>query len=565
MNGFVEAAGAKKRPWIWAALALILALYVFSALRGGPIASFGTSADDALYFSSAKALASGQGYVLPGFPVHLRATKYPELYPLLLAGIWKIDPHFPGNVNLAVGLTLAFGCAALLFAFLLLRRWPGLGEWQVLGIVALCGFSHYFLRLSYEVGTEVPFTAFMLGSIWLAERRKWGRAGAFATGLLAGLSVGLRSLGIATIAGIGLFMLIRRDWRRLIWFSLAAAPLTLLCLWPALAAASHPTVSGTAASIRSSGWTQTLCYYCSYACNWRMNVSGPGALAAIVRLNLKEVVQEPGFFLFDPLGTRATLWSLVLVMLASVACYVGIARHVREAGWRPLLLVYLLSLPVIVPWPYTPERFLVSFMPLFFGGLWLEGQHFAGLVTGYFRAPHSSGERVVAGLLAAGGLAFVFAATANYVYAVPSLVAREASENRKGLADRAGAYAWIREHTPPNANVIAYEDGLLSLYTGRHSVVPIAWVTQGFYDGSSRYAENDARHLLDVARHIGAQYWLVTRQDYDLTDGVDRAILRQRQNQLLADAPVVYRNAESSAFIYDMAGLGNGDAVTSNR
>src|SRR5262249_4735789 len=44
--------------------------------------------DDAIYVSTAKALAEGEGYrqtFLPGAPPQ---TKYPPLYPALLAGVW---------------------------------------------------------------------------------------------------------------------------------------------------------------------------------------------------------------------------------------------------------------------------------------------------------------------------------------------------------------------------------------------------------------------------------------------------------------------------------------------
>ena len=76
-----------RNPWVWLALGFVLVLYVLSALRVDPMATFGSPGDDALYFASAKSLALGGGYVLPSFPVRLRATKYPELYPVLLANV----------------------------------------------------------------------------------------------------------------------------------------------------------------------------------------------------------------------------------------------------------------------------------------------------------------------------------------------------------------------------------------------------------------------------------------------------------------------------------------------
>ncbi len=571
--------GRRRRTWrVWATLGAVLILYIFGASRVHPIAAFGSHADDALYFASAKSLAQGHGYFLPGFPVRLRASKYPELYPLVLAGVWKIDPHFPSNVALAAGLTIAFGCAALLFIFLLLRRWPGLGNWQALGIVALCAFNVGFLELSAAVMTGIPFLAAMLGAIWLAEafagNAEKGSGSGFETqphrgqgisrggagwsavgaGLLAGLSVNLRSLGVAAVAGIGLALLLRREYRRFLWFSLAAAPLTLIALWPALTALLHPATAQPAVGLQSTGWSQTVCYYSSYACNWRMNVSSPAALKAVILTNLKLVIEAPGLLLLNPLRADGRVWSFVLISLASIGCYTGVVRYLREAGWRALPLVFAFYVLVILPWPYPIRRFILLFLPLFFGGLWLEGRHLAMLVARNFRRSHSLSERVAAGLLAAGGLALALTIVANYAYAMPSKLVSKASENRKILAAQRGAYRWLREHAAPDARVIAYEDGLLYLYTGHKSVVPIAWDTEGVYDGDRRFRRHDLANMADVAHHIRASYWLATPWDFNL-DGPERRVLLDRENQLLAAEPVAYQDAAGKVRLYGVSCL----------
>lgn len=546
----LQATARKENRWVWLALAAILVLYVFSALRVNPVATFGTSSDDALYFSSAKALAHGEGYILPSFPGGLRATKYPKLYPLLLAGVWKIDPHFPGNVKLAVALTLAFGCAALILIFLLLRRWPRVGDWPALAITILCAFSGYFLYLSACVRTEIPFTAVLLAAVWFAERR--GRATGFAAGVATGLAVGLRSLGVAAVAGIGLLMLAKRQYRRLAWFSAAALPLALLWMWPAIGAILRLTGAHGTVSPGNSGWTQTLCYYTSYACGWKMDVGGAATLAAVVLKNLKGVVQGPGLSLLTPVVPGGRLWDLALVSLLGIASYAGIIRHVRRTGWNTLATIFAFYLLVIVPWPWTPERFLVTFLPLFYGGLWLEGRHFAGLVVGHLRPAHTTAERLTAGLCAVAGLAVVAAIAVNYVHAIPADVAAVAAGNEQLLAAERGAYAWIRRHARPGAPIVAYEDGLLYLYTGHPSVLPIMAHTQDFYLGKASYAASDAARLPDVARHIGAGYWLQTTRDYALTDPLAYRVLQKRQRQLLADTPVVFASPGGIVKLHDV-------------
>lgn len=546
-------AGAARGVWIWPALGLVLALYVACAWRANPAVTFGTLQDDTLYFSSAKALAAGQGYILPNFPGRLSAAKYPELFPLLLAGIWKMDPHFPGNLNLAAALTLAFGVAALVIAFLMLRRWPGVGDWPALILTALCAFTAYFLYLSVGVMSDVPFMALTLAAAWLAQLSLESDSGAaaFAAGLVAGFSVGMRSLGIAAVAGIGLVMLAKRARRRLAWFCLAALPLTLLWLWPAARSIFNRSADPLAAYPAATGWGQTLCYYSSYGCNWRMNVTNLGALEAVGAVNLKGVVQQPGLYLLSPIAPSGLL-SLVLVTLLSVAAYVGIIRHWRQVGWQPIHAIFLLYVAFILPWPYTPDRFLMVFLPLFFGGLWLEGSRLAALVAARLKPGAPRGERVAAAALGLAALALGATIAANFLYATPKEISGVTRDRRTLLAAKQGAYDWIRQHASPDARIIAYEDGLAYLYTGRQSIRPIASLTQAFYMQDSRYAENDAAHLADVARHVSASFWLISPDDFALESPSDSRLLPAREKELLAGARAVYRSSEGSVALYDV-------------
>jgi len=56
-------------------LAVVVALYLSLVLHLHPTNFFGFSQDDTLYFSSAKAIAEGHGYILPSVPGTPPATK----------------------------------------------------------------------------------------------------------------------------------------------------------------------------------------------------------------------------------------------------------------------------------------------------------------------------------------------------------------------------------------------------------------------------------------------------------------------------------------------------------
>ncbi|HVB99351.1 MAG TPA: hypothetical protein VNJ12_08495 [Candidatus Dormibacteraeota bacterium] len=548
--------GRREHLWVWACLGLLLILYCFSVLRVGPVGFFGKYEDDTLYFSSARALATGQGYVLPGFPVHLRAHKYPELYPLVLAIVWKLDPHFPGNLNYAVGITIALGCLSLVMAFLILRRWPTLGNWPALLAVALVAFTSHFVILSAAVLSDIPFMALLLATIYLAEVSLSGRPTGFLSpigaGLLTGFTIGLRSLGIAAAAGIALTFLLKRRYRPLAWFCLAALPPTLFFLWPALSALVHPSAARIAIGPNDSGWTQTLCYYSSYSCNWRMNVTDFRTLASVVKVNLLFTSAQPGAFLTLPLLQNTGLWHMAVLWLLSFAAWIGIARRWNTAGMESYALTFLFMLLLILPWPYPTDRFLVPFLPFLFGVLVVEARHFASLVGKSLRTPGSPPERALAGSLGLAGLALAATIAVNYAWSIPAQNARLANELAGTLADRRGAYAWLRRNAAPHAKVIAYEDGLVYLYTERPSIRPINCLTQVYYLGDHSYAVRDAARLFDVADHVDASYWLVSPGDYAMEPPLDRTLLLAKEKKLLAAAPVVFESADGAVRLYDI-------------
>src|SRR6266496_5959674 len=125
-----------KGIWTTAAAASILALFCFRVYSFQPREFFDFYHDDAIYFTTAKALAAGQGYVIPTFPGVLPQTKYPVLYPLMLALIWRIWPAYPANLGPAVAMSIAIAAIYLVFGYLFLRR-AGASTAVSLGIVAV--------------------------------------------------------------------------------------------------------------------------------------------------------------------------------------------------------------------------------------------------------------------------------------------------------------------------------------------------------------------------------------------------------------------------------------------
>src|SRR5262245_51280637 len=92
-------------------LALVLASAVSLCAAGRMyVDACGQCHDDGIYTVMAKALAEGDGYRLISLPDEPPQTKYPPLYPAILALLWKLWPVFPDNLLLLKGFSVF--CAA---------------------------------------------------------------------------------------------------------------------------------------------------------------------------------------------------------------------------------------------------------------------------------------------------------------------------------------------------------------------------------------------------------------------------------------------------------------------
>src|SRR6266478_5991420 len=122
----------------WLILAGICLVQVACVWRLHPTNYFGLSGDDSIYFTSAKALAEGKGYILPSLPGSPPATKYPILYPWLLSWVWRWNPSFPANLSAAAALNTAFGDLYVVMTFLFLRGLKRLSSTAILIVTGFC-------------------------------------------------------------------------------------------------------------------------------------------------------------------------------------------------------------------------------------------------------------------------------------------------------------------------------------------------------------------------------------------------------------------------------------------
>lgn len=88
------------QPMAWLPGAILIC--AVTALQLPALASpySGGYRDDGTYLVTAKAMAEGSGYVIESLPEQLAQTKYPALFPALLAVAWRVSPSFPENLAL---------------------------------------------------------------------------------------------------------------------------------------------------------------------------------------------------------------------------------------------------------------------------------------------------------------------------------------------------------------------------------------------------------------------------------------------------------------------------------
>jgi hypothetical protein len=125
--------------------------------------------DDAIYVSTAKALAEGQGYRLINLPDSPVQTKYPILYPGLLALIWKLWPRFPDNLAAMQYLTLVISATAIALAYLYLVRFYYFPKGVVLAACSLSITSPTFLYFCGLTLSEMPFALVFISALRLLE------------------------------------------------------------------------------------------------------------------------------------------------------------------------------------------------------------------------------------------------------------------------------------------------------------------------------------------------------------------------------------------------------------
>ncbi len=539
-----------RRAVPWLVLAGILIVYDVSILRLHPENTFGFTQDDTIYFSSAKALAEGHGYILPSVPGTPPATKYPVLYPWILSWVWRANPSFPENVTDAIRLTIFFGIIFVVLAFQFIRRLKGINDAEALLLTAVCALHPIVVAYTAAVLTEIPFSVAALAAMIVAEKalaRDSKPATAVACGVFTGLSMLLRILGVPIAAGIFVAGVTRRAWRQTIVWSATVAPFFAWLAWRTLSSARVLPRAG--ASVAGPGYLQTWTYYTSYFGMRKLSMTNGHVIGEMLLSQFVYLLAHvPGFFIGSLFGQHIGLWFIGTFTVLCVIIF-GLVQQAKFGGWQPIHYALPFYLVPVLLWDYPEiKRFLIPFLPLFAASLWYGGKVIARDLASAIRAPRPPIERVFSAVAAVLGLALAIGMAGNFIFSGRADMAKTSEDAASLLVEKREAYEWLRANSSPDARVVAGEDVALYLYTDRQAMSHIALVPAGAYDPAQM--QRDLDHMTDVARAIGASYWMSSPDDSDKQRRAAKPLLAARFAEIERVLPELFRSSGGQVKIY---------------
>ncbi len=414
--------------------------------------------DSASYILLARSLLDGHGYrslESPGMPRH---TRYPFVWPVLLAGVMACVGLRYWVLHLTV---VALALAGLWLAWCLWRRWVGRhGAW--VGVVLLAAAPCWMgaVTILFAEMLYVVWSLSVLLVIEAAVRDEQSITGQWVWLVIAlWLAVFTRSVGLVLVAAVVLRLVMQaartgRWWLQAKRLALVGMVVLVSCLGWLWWIQSGPTPVGV-----------TYLEQSVVADAYTAHPERLGGMSALI-----ERVRQQWLFYRYELARQFCAWHEAISPVPGLTLWIGWAlvaagavRLWRAGEWTAILYLagYLTALLV---WPFRDPRFLVPILPVAIGCLLTAGEW-----LWHWRLWSSSSRLVRASLVAACLLALL----ANGWEAV-----RLAHRLRSGhIYPSAGerflqAVRWLAQHSDPSAVIMTSRPSVVYLLTGRQALLP---------------------------------------------------------------------------------------------
>lgn len=497
---------------------------------------FGCQHDDGIYYVTAKAIATGQGYVIPSLPGSPAQTKYPPALPLTLAIAWLINPEFPANLQIASWIMWMWLPILLALSFVFWQR-LGLTGWRRWVLAAILSLNAYVSYFSSTFLSEIPFAACLYAALLVAESSEKPRS-AITAGILASIAFLFRTIGLAALALPALWML-RGERQRAMRFLAGFLPLSVAwILWSKLHQSSLP--------------GEIVLYYTNYLGYHFAQLEWSSAHLFLWR-NVDGFLTGIGGLILPTIYDSQI--AHILTQALAVASIAGVVRLVRS-GNQLALLAAVFAVPfsaLLLVWSFPPnERFVIPLAPLVWAGFVVELGHIYGGIAKSFRH-QDRGQRIAAGAMATICSAFLaWIAYGNWELRTeyfPQLVTGQ----RERRVSEETAQQWIRQNTAPDATFLAGFDSELYLRTGRQGARYIPPPKYWYHEDEEGRLKHLGQNTGKLARQNGLDYVYITKVDYrsDLSSEKQAAITAK-----IAASPdlELLRKFPNGATLYRVAG-----------
>ena len=326
-----------KRPW--ALLGLAVAVHVVLALASAT-PGMHTGGDNAAYLALANSLATDGTYSEvwhPGSPPH---TKYPPLYPGVLALLILLGAKTWGAFK---GVSLVFTALATAFCFLWVERMRGPRAATVVAL--LFGIAPAVLYSARWILSEPLFMACTLAALWLLTPRTGALSSRDLTlgVVLATAAYFSRSAGLPLVVAVAAWLGLGRRWKPLAVCAVAFAAVTLP--WQRRSV---------------GGYVSELWMANPYDAD--MGTAGPADLVRRVADNLAGYTLD-----YVPAGLTGMSGALAATfgVLLAVAALVGWFRRLRRGpGVAEIFFVLYAGLILLWPAVWSGDRFALPLFPL---------------------------------------------------------------------------------------------------------------------------------------------------------------------------------------------------------
>jgi len=511
---------------------------------------FGRGHDDTVYLTTAKALATGEGYRIISLPYRPAQTKYPPFYPLLLSLVWRLYPHFPENLPWMMLLSSVAAIGFLVISYKYLVEQDYALPWQVLIAVGLAAVNWRLVTLAASVYSEMVYGLLSVAVLYLAEKyekRKASLLGVAAMSFLAGLTFLTRSIGLALIASVCVYYAMRKEWRK----SLLVAGIggVFVIGWIVWCRLNRTTFEGFNVAYYTDYWrdlTETISSMQSTSHMPRLlvfaNVIGRNALLLIL-LSIPVVC----------LGISYD--SVVYFGFAFIFVAAGFIRQIRK-GLRLLHVYIILFLLLTLPIPGSYDRYLIPLLPF----LLLYFVTEVGALVSLVRKQVSEGtlaNRISASFI---GVALVVAISiACYNYASETYDRLGVSSLKKSTQparEDNEIIQWIVGNTNSSDVLISYRDPLYYLYTGRRGAQSVFFRYGGYITADKQIVDEKVQSILRIIHESNARYLITNPSDFD--SEFSPPLQRERLTNFIEQHPEsfvpVFKSSDLSSAVYRVDG-----------